>query len=97
MSWECMRAADAPHRLLSHMTSGIRDKDAARRFRARTPRARCLTQLDRVVGVFRDTGRVAMIGYARVSTTDQDPESQAARLREHGCTQVFADRDRKGG
>ena len=32
-----------------------------------------------------------MIGYARVSTTDQSPEAQAARLREHGCTRVFTD------
>jgi DNA invertase Pin-like site-specific DNA recombinase len=32
-----------------------------------------------------------MIGYVRVSTSDQNPEAQAARLREHGCTQVFTD------
>lgn len=32
-----------------------------------------------------------MIGYARVSTSDQKPEAQAARLREHGCTRVFTD------
>jgi DNA invertase Pin-like site-specific DNA recombinase len=34
---------------------------------------------------------MARIGYARVSTTDQHPEAQAARLVEHGCTQVFTD------
>lgn len=34
---------------------------------------------------------MAMIGYARVSTTDQNPEAQAARLREHGCGWVFTD------
>lgn len=34
---------------------------------------------------------MAMIGYARVSTTDQNPQAQAARLREHGCTRVFTD------
>jgi len=27
-----------------------------------------------------------------VSTSDQNPEAQAARLREHGCTRVFTDR-----
>ncbi len=32
------------------------------------------------------------IGYTRVSTTDQHPEAQAARLVEQGCTQVFTDR-----
>lgn len=31
------------------------------------------------------------IGYARVSTRDQNPEAQAARLREHGRTRVFTD------
>jgi len=34
---------------------------------------------------------MAMTGYARVSTSDQNPEAQAARLREHGCTRVFTD------
>ena len=34
---------------------------------------------------------MAMIGYARVSTTDQNPEAQAARLRDRGCTWVFTD------
>jgi DNA invertase Pin-like site-specific DNA recombinase len=34
---------------------------------------------------------MAMIGYARVSTTDQNPEARAARLRAHGCIRVFAD------
>jgi DNA invertase Pin-like site-specific DNA recombinase len=34
---------------------------------------------------------VAIIGYARVSTSDQNPEAQAARLRESGCSQVFTD------
>jgi DNA invertase Pin-like site-specific DNA recombinase len=34
---------------------------------------------------------MAMFGYARVSTTDQNPEAQAARLRAHGCARVFAD------
>jgi len=28
---------------------------------------------------------MAMIGYARVSTSDQNPDAQASRLREHGC------------
>jgi len=35
--------------------------------------------------------RMAMIGYARVSTTHQNPEAQAARLRGHGCTRMFTD------
>jgi len=35
---------------------------------------------------------MAKIGYARVSTSDQNPEAQAARLREHGCLRVFTDR-----
>jgi DNA invertase Pin-like site-specific DNA recombinase len=34
---------------------------------------------------------MAMIGYARVSTTDQNPEAQVARLRAHGCSRVFTD------
>jgi predicted site-specific integrase-resolvase len=34
---------------------------------------------------------MAMIGYARVSTTDQNPEMQAARLRAHDCSSVFTD------
>jgi DNA invertase Pin-like site-specific DNA recombinase len=34
---------------------------------------------------------MAMIGYARVSTSDQNPEGQTARLRERGCTRVFTD------
>jgi DNA invertase Pin-like site-specific DNA recombinase len=34
---------------------------------------------------------MARIGYARVSTTDQHPDAQAARLREDGCVQVFTD------
>jgi DNA invertase Pin-like site-specific DNA recombinase len=34
---------------------------------------------------------MAMSGYARVSTSDQNPEAQAARLREHGCTRIFTD------
>jgi DNA invertase Pin-like site-specific DNA recombinase len=32
-----------------------------------------------------------MIGYARVSTCDQNPGGQEARLRQQGCTQVFTD------
>jgi DNA invertase Pin-like site-specific DNA recombinase len=38
-----------------------------------------------------DNSLMARIGYARVSTTDQHPEAQAARLVERGCTQVFTD------
>lgn len=34
---------------------------------------------------------MAMIGPARVSTSDQVPEAPAARLREHGCARVFTD------
>jgi DNA invertase Pin-like site-specific DNA recombinase len=34
---------------------------------------------------------MAMIGYARVSTSDQNPEAQAARLLERGCARVFTD------
>jgi DNA invertase Pin-like site-specific DNA recombinase len=34
---------------------------------------------------------MAVIGYSRVSTLDQHPEAQAARLREHGCTRIFTD------
>ena len=30
-----------------------------------------------------------MIGYARVSTSDQNPEAQAVRLRAYGCLRVF--------
>ncbi len=36
-------------------------------------------------------GYSAVIGYCRVSTTDQHPEAQAARLREHGCARIFTD------
>ncbi len=52
----------------------------------------CLTRPGRAVGVFLDTAGVAMIGYARVSTSDQNPEVQATRLREQGYLWVFADR-----
>src|SRR5262249_11558486 len=41
--------------------------------------------------VLLDTAGMAMIGYARVSTSDQNPEAQAARLRMHGCLRVFTD------
>jgi DNA invertase Pin-like site-specific DNA recombinase len=34
---------------------------------------------------------MAMIGYARVSTSDQNPDAQAARLGQHGCAPVFTD------
>ena len=34
---------------------------------------------------------MSRVGYARVSTTDQHPEAQAARMREHGCEHVFTD------
>ena len=34
---------------------------------------------------------MTLIGYSRVSTTDQHPDAQAARLREHGCEYVFTD------
>ena len=34
---------------------------------------------------------MAPIGYSRVSATDQHPEAQAARLREHGCARVLTD------
>ena len=32
---------------------------------------------------------MAMIGYARVSISDQNPEAQAVRLRAYGCLRVF--------
>ena len=34
---------------------------------------------------------MATIGYSRVSTTDQHPEAQAARLREQCCARIFTD------
>jgi hypothetical protein len=42
---------------------------------------------------------MAMIGCERVSTSDQNLEAQAARLREHGCMRVFTRprRDRQPG
>jgi DNA invertase Pin-like site-specific DNA recombinase len=40
---------------------------------------------------FQTLADMAMIGSARVSTSDQNPEAQAARLRGHGCTRVFTD------
>jgi DNA invertase Pin-like site-specific DNA recombinase len=39
---------------------------------------------------------MARIGYSRVSTTDQHPEAQAARLVEHGCTRVFTEQGVSG-
>lgn len=35
---------------------------------------------------------MAVIGYARVSTREQNPESQAAELRAAGAGQIFTDR-----
>lgn len=35
---------------------------------------------------------VAVIGYARVSTREQNPQSQAAELRADGAEQIFTDR-----
>ncbi len=32
-----------------------------------------------------------LVGYARVSTVDQDPEYQLRALREHGCEKIFTD------
>lgn len=52
---------------------------------------RRLTQPDRVACHSKTLASMAMIGYARGSTTDQNPETQAARLRGHGCTRVFTE------
>lgn len=35
---------------------------------------------------------MSQVGYARVSTREQNPDSQAAALREAGCERVFVDR-----
>lgn len=35
---------------------------------------------------------MAKIGYARVSTRDQNPDAQVDALREAGCTRIFTDR-----
>jgi DNA invertase Pin-like site-specific DNA recombinase len=35
---------------------------------------------------------LALIGYARVSTTDQNPELQVDELRTVGCTKIFMDK-----
>jgi DNA invertase Pin-like site-specific DNA recombinase len=35
---------------------------------------------------------VAKIGYARVSTRDQNPDAQVDALREAGCERIFTDR-----
>lgn len=35
---------------------------------------------------------MSQVGYARVSTRDQNPGSQEAALREAGCERVFVDR-----
>lgn len=35
---------------------------------------------------------MSQVGYARVSTRDQNPDSQEAALREAGCERVFVDR-----
>lgn len=39
---------------------------------------------------------MAKIGYARVSTDDQDPKGQEARLKAAGCTRVFTDHGASG-
>ena len=42
-------------------------------------------------GAFQDARGMATIGYARVSTSDQNPEARAVRLRAYGCLRVFTD------
>ena len=36
-----------------------------------------------------------LVGYARVSTPDQDPGYQLKALEERGCEKVFTDRQRQ--
>ena len=43
-------------------------------------------------GVVRRGGPVTVIGYARVSTSDQDPALQERALASTGCERVFVDR-----
>lgn len=38
-----------------------------------------------------DTERITHVGYARVSTRDQNPESQTAALENAGCGRIFTD------
>jgi DNA invertase Pin-like site-specific DNA recombinase len=82
--------SDTGHSYSSHKRSGNRDASTPPS-KLREPGAADVSRgLPGLSGSF-ETGPVATIGYARVSTSDQNPEVQAARLREHGCEKVFAD------
>jgi predicted site-specific integrase-resolvase len=74
--------------------------EAVRQTNDERPRHNCPEKLDRRRKIGQDDCRterrtrkpVTLVGYARVSTLDQDPALQLDALAAAGCTRVFEDR-----